>query len=626
MRETIRGAGGEDGEVEAVEVHATKDPSREDNNSTNRKQQQSSPALQLSSSGMLSLRGRADEELVEQKLSEKLMEGFLLLEKACPCCATPLVKQEESDDVLLLQQQAVTTTTEANSTKSQKSDDDMSSTLQTTVTPIAGIPFCVTCQAHIVTNEVEAVALQERYAGKTVQGKIMVAVSHGGGGGGPSPSIPTNYSGWSLRSQASKKSLRSISMKGRNANHSTTHCSSTVLTEMRDEVSTSQSVQSKQQHRSAQMSPALLTMKDTVEMFRSGSSLGPMKSSAGVPDTLRSPLSRPSISNMSSPHVAADRYQVAKSAPKRRDTRLARQAFAIAHGGGDEIEIICAESTQWFSSEHDDDNEEEEEAAETTGGDDATETKQGQVEEMTMSDEPKQEDETTMRDEDDEEEDEDDSLRVMTSQDGGPCETEAVNVPPALEPKKTKVSTGLVRSKHSTSINRSNQRNTSIQSKRSLAGQKANEQELGREYKEEKSNKEEIAKLELGKEQPKEVVALEKEGILHPASDNTVSSESRGQSPENAVANGSSHAQDLQESEKHMNDSAKEEKNPSEPAKQTNGDVLDSAVDDHDDIHEISVDHEDLMVGSCEDLTTEGSHLAEQEHHDDESWPSYEER
>jgi hypothetical protein len=268
------------------------------------------------------------------------------------------------------------------------------------VTPIAGIPFCVTCQAHIVTNEVEAVTLQERYAGKTVQGKIMVAVS------GPSP-IPTSYSGGrSLRFPANKKNNPSIN-KGKNANSNNIRSGATEISEMRDEVS-SQSVQCQQrgqpQQRQAQGSPALLSNADTIEKFRSESSLCAKQSS--VPDRLTSPLSRPSISNMSSPQVG-DKLRDTTSAQKR-GNRLA-PAFAIAHGGGEDIEIICAESTQWFSSEADDevngdDAGEDEEEVVTRVEEDYTEPKQQQQEEMTMFDE----------------DDDEDSLKVMTSRDG-PC-------------------------------------------------------------------------------------------------------------------------------------------------------------------------------------------------------------
>jgi hypothetical protein len=673
--EAIRGAhgvgeaGGGADETADVPRTTKTPPSRDYNNRTtalSRQQQASSPALHSSSSGLLSLtrgrgRGRADEEeqLVEQKLSEKLMDGFLLLEKACPCCATPLVKQEESADLsILLQQHAVSN---AETKSYQKSSDASASSrstqqqLQATVTPIAGIPFCVTCQAHIVTNEVEAVALQERYAGKTVQGKIMVAVSNS-----PSSLPTTNYSGgWSLRSQASKKSVRSISsIKGNKNNvftNSSTHCGSTVLTDdMRDEVSTLPSVQSKP--RGAQMSPALLTMKDTVEMFRSSDSSSlvcpkqkqsPAAAAAGVPDTLTSPLScRPSISNItSSPaaHVAAaaaaaaaDKRQEKQSAPKRRTaTRLARrrQAFAIAHGGTDEIEIICAESTQWFSvvEQDNNDNDDDETDADAEEEEEDVKLRQAEEKEVTACNESKHSEEemTTMRDDedDDEEDEEDDSLKVMTSQDGGPFEAEPVNVPAALETKATEDKSIGHRSKQSTtSIHQSKQCNSTISDQsnkqQSRSVQKVNEKEPGREYEEEKSS-EKIAELELGR---KEVVVSEKGGsIVHQASANTVSSESRQQAPEIAVFNESATGKDLQESDRQMNDVAAKDEVTAETAIEAKDDVLVNVVDDHDDIHEISVDHEDLMVGSCEDLTTEGSHLADQEH-DDESWPSYEER
>eukprot|EP00522_Entomoneis_paludosa_P012336 CAMPEP_0172453996 /NCGR_PEP_ID=MMETSP1065-20121228/11110_1 /TAXON_ID=265537 /ORGANISM="Amphiprora paludosa, Strain CCMP125" /LENGTH=1418 /DNA_ID=CAMNT_0013206253 /DNA_START=72 /DNA_END=4328 /DNA_ORIENTATION=- len=89
-----------------------------------------------------------DEDRIEELLSEKLMQGFLLLERACPRCVTPLVKQEQA-------------------IRDIKKRQDINS-------PIPGVPFCVSCRAHIMTDERDIVRLQKHYHGQALQGRILV--------------------------------------------------------------------------------------------------------------------------------------------------------------------------------------------------------------------------------------------------------------------------------------------------------------------------------------------------------------------------------------------------------------------------------------------------------------------
>jgi len=89
-----------------------------------------------------------DESRVEELLSEKLMDGFLLLDRACPQCLTPLVKQEQA-------------------LRSPK-------TMQVMLTPIPGVPYCVSCQAHVMNDERHIVRLQKHYHGQELQGNILI--------------------------------------------------------------------------------------------------------------------------------------------------------------------------------------------------------------------------------------------------------------------------------------------------------------------------------------------------------------------------------------------------------------------------------------------------------------------
>lgn len=100
------------------------------------------------------------EEEVERLLSERLVEGFCLLEKSCPACATPLVKRPSSD--------AEESVLSASS----------NSSFERPVKPITGVPFCVWCEAHVVTESDEVLRLEGADHHK-VKGSILVALSSG---------------------------------------------------------------------------------------------------------------------------------------------------------------------------------------------------------------------------------------------------------------------------------------------------------------------------------------------------------------------------------------------------------------------------------------------------------------
>ena len=91
-----------------------------------------------------------DEEAhIEQLLSEKLLQGYVLLEKACPACMTPLVKRNledmQDDNVAPIEKPIVV--------PSQSFDQPFH--------PVEGVPFCVACQSHVVTEESEIAILEK---------------------------------------------------------------------------------------------------------------------------------------------------------------------------------------------------------------------------------------------------------------------------------------------------------------------------------------------------------------------------------------------------------------------------------------------------------------------------------
>lgn len=95
---------------------------------------------------------------VEERISERLVQGCMLLESACPACVTPLVKQTDdgpSDDNSLMM---------GLSRPGSKSDHDL--------TPIEGVPFCVACPCHVITTPEEAEKVEENL--DNINEKVLV--------------------------------------------------------------------------------------------------------------------------------------------------------------------------------------------------------------------------------------------------------------------------------------------------------------------------------------------------------------------------------------------------------------------------------------------------------------------
>lgn len=107
-----------------------------------------------------------DEEAhIEQLLSEKLMEGYVLLEKSCPVCSTPLVKNHDGDD--------------EDEEPVQKEIEPVmipKGSFTQPFKPVAGVPFCVACSSHVITQEGE-ISILEKCSSLKGKGGILVALT-----------------------------------------------------------------------------------------------------------------------------------------------------------------------------------------------------------------------------------------------------------------------------------------------------------------------------------------------------------------------------------------------------------------------------------------------------------------
>lgn len=113
------------------------------------------------------------EEHIEQLLSEKLMEGYVLLETSCPACSTPLVKNQlehnDHDDDDDDHHHHKTTTAKPSSSSSSSASASIvitkpvlvpSTSFVVPFEPVAGVPYCVGCSSHVITKESEITLLE----------------------------------------------------------------------------------------------------------------------------------------------------------------------------------------------------------------------------------------------------------------------------------------------------------------------------------------------------------------------------------------------------------------------------------------------------------------------------------
>lgn len=104
----------------------------------------------------------ADEAQIELLLSEKLMDGYVLLEKSCPVCSTPLVKKSDDGD---------------EGGKAHHFSPIMvpSGKFEAPFNPVEGVPFCVGCTSHVITQESD-ISILERCDSLKNKGSILVAL------------------------------------------------------------------------------------------------------------------------------------------------------------------------------------------------------------------------------------------------------------------------------------------------------------------------------------------------------------------------------------------------------------------------------------------------------------------
>lgn len=81
------------------------------------------------------------EDQIEDLLSEKLMEGYELIEMPCPSCTTPLIKSKSPVEHLKSPLKNPVQIPNRNPDKPFE--------------PVGGVPLCVACNCHVVTQQIE---------------------------------------------------------------------------------------------------------------------------------------------------------------------------------------------------------------------------------------------------------------------------------------------------------------------------------------------------------------------------------------------------------------------------------------------------------------------------------------
>lgn len=122
---------------------------------------------------------------VEELLSEKLLEGYTLLNTACPRCVTPLVKRKNSalspkrlhasssrPSSPYVSMSYVAVQLQPSNVASGSFDVQKQ---HNTFTPVNNVPICVSCQAHVVTCQADIATLESANSMKD-HGSIIVAM------------------------------------------------------------------------------------------------------------------------------------------------------------------------------------------------------------------------------------------------------------------------------------------------------------------------------------------------------------------------------------------------------------------------------------------------------------------
>jgi hypothetical protein len=111
-----------------------------------------------------------NEARLEQLLSEKLMQGYVLLEASCPVCSTPLVKNHHMvpKSLSMKSESFEGGTFKKNVLLPQESFDQP-------FRPVEGVPICVSCKSHVITQETE-ISILEQCDSLRDKGSIYVAL------------------------------------------------------------------------------------------------------------------------------------------------------------------------------------------------------------------------------------------------------------------------------------------------------------------------------------------------------------------------------------------------------------------------------------------------------------------
>ena len=108
-----------------------------------------------------------EEARIEELLAEKLQDGYVVLEISCPSCATPLVKND-GDDI----PQSSSTGSLSNNMEPKVVPSE---SFEQPFHPVSGVPFCVACQSHVVTDDSE-ISILERCDSLKHKGSILIAL------------------------------------------------------------------------------------------------------------------------------------------------------------------------------------------------------------------------------------------------------------------------------------------------------------------------------------------------------------------------------------------------------------------------------------------------------------------
>jgi len=126
--------------------------------------------------------GMIGDKQMEELLSEKLLEGYTLLDTACPRCVTPLVMKKAPIPSLSPKRSQSCTSPHMSvsfvNVQLQPSGSTMaasSSSFDQPIAPVPDVPYCVSCTAHVVTKESDITAL-EKSTGMKNRGSIIVAI------------------------------------------------------------------------------------------------------------------------------------------------------------------------------------------------------------------------------------------------------------------------------------------------------------------------------------------------------------------------------------------------------------------------------------------------------------------